>query len=50
MIKLLSILVLGLTLSGCMTVQVPVVEPWEGRYDTMEECVERVQGETLREG
>lgn len=37
-------------LAGCTSVEVPVVEPWEGRYSTVEEFKEKTEGIELKSG
>ena len=36
--------------AGCVNVQVPVVEPWEGRYSSMQEFREKTEGVELKNG
>ena len=36
--------------AGCTSVEVPVVEPWEGRYSTVEEFRAKTDGLELKPG
>jgi len=35
---------------GCRSIQVPTIEPWEGRYPTVEEFKEKTQNIELKKG
>jgi hypothetical protein len=48
-----KIAIISLLLSvfcGCRNIEVPTVEPWEGRYPTVEEFKEKTDGIQLKEG
>ena len=48
--KLMMSIVFASLLAGCVSVEIPTVEPWEGRYPTVEEFHEKTDNIELKEG
>ena len=48
--KTIAILLAAACLSGCRTVNVNVIQPWEGRYDSMEALRAKTEGVELESG
>lgn len=47
--KLSIIAVLIALITGCRTTEIPLIEPWEGRYSTMEEFKSKTEGIELKD-
>ena len=47
--KIAIIGVLIALMAGCRTTEIPVIEPWEGRYSTVEEFKLKTEGIELKD-
>ena len=47
---ILAVLLFIVLLSGCTSVEIPTVEPWEGRYSTIEEFKAGTDAIELKDG
>lgn len=48
--KIVIFAVLIALITGCRTTEIPVAEPWEGRYSTVDEFRHKTEGIELKNG